>query len=416
MPLTRPDRRALFLPPRLPIADRIKQAVAGGVERHWRALIACAAMSTMLCSGAFASDPIARALTLIAQERYPEAREVLDPLLQREPNAPGVRLVHGVYQARQGNYDEAIVIYESLRHEYPNMFEAHNNLAVLYAKLGRLDEALKTLTAALELRPDALVYANLGDLYMQLADRAYRHAQELYAAESAASQGSAASDTAPARPAEPVEPSAPATEAGKSQDPVAGSQELESARQAKPKTESVQAVTPEPESVEAVAPEPVLTALGECVRAGVFKDRTSAAEAAAWMRSYGAEAVAVRQEEREVIKNYHVYLPPHPSRAAATEQADELRRQGVSDIWIINEGARTNGISLGVYRNERYMRRRVAELKKLGYAVVSAVNMRIVSEYAVEASLTDDRAAFDDAWTATYRDHTISTVGCAGRN
>ena len=54
------------------------------------------------------------------------------------------------------------------------MFEAHNNLAVLYARVGRLDDAREALVAALELRPDAVVYANLGDVYMKLAERAYQ--------------------------------------------------------------------------------------------------------------------------------------------------------------------------------------------------------------------------------------------------
>jgi len=390
------DRRALYRTLLLSIADRSGQAIAAALSRRWRVLIVCGALSTIPCSGALASDPVARALTLIAQERYSEAEEVLDPLLDREPNAPGVRLVQGVFHARQGNYDEAIAIYENLRRDYPSMFEAHNNLAVLYAKLGRLDDALKAFKAALRLRPDAIVYANLGDLYMQFADLAYKRARELYVAETEALQESMEADTAPAPLAEPAEPSVPATAKSEAQDPIPGLQE--------------------PESVEAATPVSAPTSSRQCVRAGAFEDRASAAEAASWMESRGAEAAEVRQEEREVVKNYHVYLPPYPSRAAAVAQADELRRQGVSDIWIINEGTRANGISLGVYRNERYMRRRVAELEKLGYAVVSTPNMRIVIDYVVEASVGNDRAAFDDTWATTYRDHAISTVDCAKQN
>ena len=63
-------------------------------------------------SGALANDPIADALSLVAEERYPEAREILEPMLQQEPDSPEVRLIHGVLQARQGNLAEAVAIFE----------------------------------------------------------------------------------------------------------------------------------------------------------------------------------------------------------------------------------------------------------------------------------------------------------------
>ena len=73
-----------------------------------------------------------------------------------------------------------------------------------------------------------------------------------------------------------------------------------------------------PEEPEAVPAQ----ALSEgCVHVGWFKDRASADEAAAWMRSRGAEEIEVGEEEQQVIKNYQVYLPPASSREAATAVA-----------------------------------------------------------------------------------------------
>ena len=108
------------------------------------------------------------------------------------------------------------------------------------------------------------------------------------------------------------------------------------------------------------------------------------------MRAVGAEAVGIRHEEQQVIRNYQVYLPPASSRAAARAVASELRDKGVVDIWIIAEGAQANGISLGVYRSKGNMSRRVAEMEKLGYAVVTTANTKTVTEYAVEARTGDD--------------------------
>ena len=131
------------------------------------------------------------------------------------------------------------------------------------------------------------------------------------------------------------------------------------------------------------------------------------------MRARGATEIKVRQEEREAVKNHHVYIPPLASRAAASEVADELRSRGVSDIWIFREGARANGISLGVFRNERYMRRRVAEIRALGYPVVSAPNMKAVSAHVIEAGVEGDRSAFDEAWKTTFPEQAIRTIDCA---
>ena len=360
-----------------------------------RTAIACGVLAAMACADALAGDPITDALSLVAQERYAEAHEALEPLVEREPNAPGVRLIRGILNAREGNFVEAIAIFESLRDDHPAMFEAHNNLAVLYAKLGRLDDARETLIAALELRPDAVVYANLGDVYLQLAEKAYMRAHELRVEGSPAAEGSEQAAASP-EPTAAEEPAAvPMT-------------------QTETKVETAEAETPEvPEEPEAPPTEAVVA---ECIRAEWFEDSDTAYEAAAWMRARGATAIKVRQEELEVVKNHHVYIPPLASRAEAAQKADELRSRGVSDIWIIGKGERANGISLGVFRNERYMRRRVAEIEALGYSVVSAPNMKAVSAHVIEAGVEGDHSAFDEAWKTAFPEQAIRTIDCAGRS
>ena len=129
-----------------------------------RAAIACGVLGPMVCTGALADDPVDDALSLVAQERHAEARKAIEDMLARNPDAPGVRLLQGVLHAREGNLVEAVAIFEGLRDDHPTMFEAHNNLAVLYAKLGRLDDARKALIGMkgdhgrpLGLLPDTLI-------------------------------------------------------------------------------------------------------------------------------------------------------------------------------------------------------------------------------------------------------------------
>ena len=155
-----------------------------------RAALACGLLTaTAHWSGALADVSIADALSLVGQGRFAEAREILEPMLRQQPDSPDVRLLHGVLEARQGNLADAVVVFEGLRTDHPTMFEAHNNLAVLYARVGRLDDARDALVAASELRPDPVVYANLGDVYMKLAERAYKRAHELRDADLATAGG-----------------------------------------------------------------------------------------------------------------------------------------------------------------------------------------------------------------------------------
>ena len=284
-----------------------------------RTAIACSVLAAMACADARAGDPITDALSLVAQERFAEAHEALEPLVEREPNAPGVRLLQGILNAREGNFVEAIAIFESLRDDHPAMFEAHNNLAVLYAKLGRLDDARETLIAALELRPDAVVYANLGDVYLQLAEKAYMRAHELRVEGSPAAEGSEQAAVSPEPTAAAEEPSAvPMTQA---EEPAAVP-----ATQAETEVETAEAEKPEtPDEPEGP---PAQISVETCIRAEWFKDSDTAYEAAAWMRARGATEIKVRQEEREAVKNHHVYIPPLASRCRGCPKGRRASKPG----------------------------------------------------------------------------------------
>ena len=440
-----------------------------------RAAIACGVLGPMVCTGALAEGPVDDALSLVAQERHAEARKAIEDMLARNPDAPGVRLLQGVLHAREGNLVEAVAIFEGLRNDHPTMFEAHNNLAVLYAKLGRLDDARKALVGALEMRPDAVIYANLGDVYMKLAERAYERAHEIRIELEAAVVVSGEAGAAPQAEAAPAEP--PAAEPAEEEKEVAALsavpvepevvevpvipeepevveepdipeepeiiEESESAEEpevfeeteipeepevveepeslAEPEVVEEPVIPEEPEVVEepesGEEPEEavVLAARENCIQTGWFDDREVADEAAAWLREQGAEAVAVRSEEQQIIKNYQVYLPPAESREAAVATVRALRGKGVEDLWIIDRGERIYGVSLGVFRNKRYMSRRVAEVEKLGYVVMTTANMRTATEYTVDAQAGGERAAFDEAWKAAFPEHEIRDIDCADR-
>ena len=125
------------------------------------------------------SGDFERALSLAAQERHAEAREVLDSLLKGAPDHARARVLHGVLRAREGRVGDAIEVFERLARDHPEMSEPYNNLAVLYTVKGRLDDARKILLESLEHRPNAVTYSNLADVYTKLAEEASEQARRL---------------------------------------------------------------------------------------------------------------------------------------------------------------------------------------------------------------------------------------------
>ncbi len=64
--------------------------------------------------------------------------------------------------------------------------------------------------------------------------------------------------------------------------------------------------------------------------------------------------------------NYLVIIPPIPARADLNARSEELKRLGVTDQFVINDGDLRNGISLGYFRSEEAANRQLAYLKAKG--------------------------------------------------
>ena len=425
------------------------------------ALLGLGVLAALLLPGsAFGGEAFERALALAGEERFAEARDVLGPVLEHEPVDAQARLLHGVLRAHEGRAGEAIEIFEALRNEHPDMLEPYNNLAVLYALEGRLEAARETLLVTLEWHPDAVVYANLGDVYTKLARRAYEHARELEAgvgartdqeldtafAMPATPEGS--SESAPRRdatqqpvmapPGDAPDPAAPTVEPGAATTKPAEveSEAVKPAVPAAPGQESAtgaQDAAPEfpgvanegqapatPASPDAAAAEevpagsePASTPSAFCARAGGFDGRGDVAEAARWLQSHGAEVLEVRHEERRVTDGYRVYLPPLQTRDEAVAKLREIRNSGVRDVVVIPDGDLANGISFGIYRKAENMNRRVAALVRLGYEVrAQPTELEPVGEYVVEARAGGAPATLDAAWTSRFPGQSLRVVDC----
>lgn len=119
-----------------------------------------------------AADPFVEAQRLLRAAQPAAALARLEGLSPEQAREPRWRFLRGVLLAELGRVDEATQVYTALTQEFPELAEPYNNLAVLRAAQGRLDESRVALEAALRADPaHREARENLGDVYVRLAAR-----------------------------------------------------------------------------------------------------------------------------------------------------------------------------------------------------------------------------------------------------
>ena len=147
------------------------------VSRLGPALLALAALLSPTLAHADAVDD---AQALLKQGQAGQALARVEAHLKDNPKDARGRFVRGVILAEQNKTDEAIAAFRALNEDMPELPEPYNNLAVLYAKQGRYEDARRVLETAVVANPDyALAHENLGDLYAQMAAQSYTRAGKL---------------------------------------------------------------------------------------------------------------------------------------------------------------------------------------------------------------------------------------------
>lgn len=138
----------------------------------------------------------------------------------------------------------------------------------------------------------------------------------------------------------------------------------------------------------AVATVQVPTAAQACFVLGGFVDQSIAEQAAGFLSERGI-ASKLSVMEKQGTASYLVYLPPFQSRADALVKLHELKANGV-DSFIIADGERINGISLGVFSKEESAKKLQNQLKNKGYNPLLVNSSRISRQFNLHI---DDQAA-----------------------
>jgi Flp pilus assembly protein TadD len=101
-----------------------------------------------------------------------------DAAIATQPRAAQIRFLKGVMLADLKREAEATQTFIALSEDFPELPDPYNNLAVLYAASGQLQNALNALHNALRSDPShRAARENLGDVYLALAMQAWAAAQ-----------------------------------------------------------------------------------------------------------------------------------------------------------------------------------------------------------------------------------------------
>lgn len=117
----------------------------------------------------------------LLQENKPDlALKTLDDGLKQSPRDPRLRFQYGVVLNQLKRDGEAVDVFQQLTEDFPELPEPYNNLAVMLAARGDLDQAKVALERAIRALPNyALAQENLGDVYLRMAARSYEQAGKL---------------------------------------------------------------------------------------------------------------------------------------------------------------------------------------------------------------------------------------------
>ena len=147
-----------------------------------RAAAFCCIASVFFAAATHAApaDDIKEAGKLYQQGKLDVALTKVNSVLAAQPKDAQGRFLKGLILTEQKKADEAIRVFTGLTEDFPELPEPYNNLAVLYASQGNYDKAKAALELAIHTHPSyATAHENLGDIYAQLARRAYDKALQL---------------------------------------------------------------------------------------------------------------------------------------------------------------------------------------------------------------------------------------------
>ena len=108
------------------------------------------------------------------------------------------------------------------------------------------------------------------------------------------------------------------------------------------------------------------TGVRQCFSLGPFESKIQAGLASKLLKAESIKADTVMRKDAR-RKAYWVLLPPAESREAAKKAIRKLKKNNISDYFLVATGEMANAISLGVFSKFESAHRRIKQMQELGY-------------------------------------------------
>jgi len=123
-----------------------------------------------------------------------------------------------------------------------------------------------------------------------------------------------------------------------------------------------------PQGVAALGPAKVAALADVCVEFGPLSD-PERAKVTGELEPMGLGRL-LTQRRVELDNGWSVSISPFPNRNSAENRADELRKQGVKDLTVVDAGRGQFAVSFGAFRTEQAAQAHADALTKLGVKLI----------------------------------------------
>jgi len=124
-----------------------------------------------------------------------------------------------------------------------------------------------------------------------------------------------------------------------------------------------------------------------CYTLGPFRDLDNLRGLTREIKSYVVKADFRGREEKEQTL-YWVYIKPEKTRNKAIEMGKRLKAKKIKDFYVIRDGEKENGLSLGHFRNKNGAYGLAKKVQNLGFDVVVEPVFRTYTVYWLDYQLS----------------------------
>ena len=147
-----------------------------------------------------------------------------------------------------------------------------------------------------------------------------------------------------------------------------------------------------------------------CVRTGPFQEEQAFKSFRQWLRPR-TKMLTTEVETIETREFFWVYLEP-TNEDDAKDNLAELERKGVEDFMLVRNGDLKNAISLGLFRSQDSVTRRLEEMSEQGYKPVVVPKFEKTDQYWINASLAEGFEDVESIETELIAGVQILEVSC----